>query len=54
MDTSANNSEVECAFACLPNNCNVQESALVTCCSREKGNKEKKSPPKVFFQNSEN
>uniref|UniRef100_A0A915P5V3 Zinc transporter 1 n=1 Tax=Meloidogyne floridensis TaxID=298350 RepID=A0A915P5V3_9BILA len=46
MDTSANNSEVECAFACLPNNCNVQESALVTCCSREKGLKEKRSPPK--------
>ncbi|KAL7070505.1 hypothetical protein ACQ4LE_010575 [Meloidogyne hapla] len=46
MDTSENNSEVECTFACLPNNCNVQESALVTCCSREKGLKEKKSPPK--------
>ncbi|KAF7632772.1 RF_PROK_I domain-containing protein [Meloidogyne graminicola] len=45
MNTTANNSEAECAFACLPNNCNVQESAF--CCNKEKGgNKEKKSPPK--------
>ncbi|KAF7629281.1 RF_PROK_I domain-containing protein [Meloidogyne graminicola] len=28
MNTSASNSEAECAYACSPNNCNVQESAF--------------------------
>uniref|UniRef100_A0A914H3Q8 Prokaryotic-type class I peptide chain release factors domain-containing protein n=1 Tax=Globodera rostochiensis TaxID=31243 RepID=A0A914H3Q8_GLORO len=44
---SANVSELECAFACLPNNCNVLESVDVTCCG-----KDKRTPPKKFVHAS--
>ncbi|KAL3079906.1 hypothetical protein niasHT_038423 [Heterodera trifolii] len=41
MDTSGSVSELECAFACLPNNCAKLENGDVTCCG-----KDKRTPPK--------